>query len=316
MKKRTHLLRNIVISLLIIAAILTGASEYFLYFALHNDNSNYSVSEKFDSTKKGYPWIAEWMDSIRNNDVLRDSFIINKEGKKLHAWYVASPKNTGNTAVIVHGYKSSSIEMFHIGYMFNHDLQWNILLPDLEAHGLSEGSTIQMGWDDRNDVMQWIRVAKGIFASDTIIVHGISMGAATTMCVAGDDNRPFVRGFIEDCGYTSVWDEFRGEMKKQFGLPAFPLLHFTSALCKLQNGWSFSEASPLKQVSKCQKPMFFIHGDADDYVPTKMVYPLYEAKPEPKELWLAPNSTHGNAYPDHHEEYTEKTRQFISKYIK
>jgi fermentation-respiration switch protein FrsA (DUF1100 family) len=316
MKKKKHLLRNITISLLIIAAILTGAGEFFLYYALHNDNTGYNVNEEFAGFKRGYPWTAKWIDSIRNNKVLRDSFILNKEGKKLHAWYVASPKNTGNTAVIVHGYKSSSVEMFHIGYMFNHDLQWNILLPDLEAHGLSEGSTIQMGWDDRSDVMQWIRVAKGIFASDTILVHGISMGAATTMCVAGDDNRPFVRGFIEDCGYTSVWDEFRGEMKKQFRLPVFPLLHFTSALCKLQYGWSFREASPLSQVEKCRKPMFFIHGYADDYVPTAMVYPLYEAKSEPKELWLAPDSKHANAYHDHHEEYTERTKQFISKYIK
>ncbi len=30
--------------------------------------------------------------------------------------------------------------------------------------------------------------------------------------------------------------------------------------------------------------MLFIHGDADSYVPTWMVYPLYEAKSEPKEL--------------------------------
>lgn len=39
---------------------------------------------------------------------------------------------------------------------------------------------------------------------------------------------------------------------------------------------------------KCKLPMFFIHGDADTYVPTWMVYPLYEAKSEPKELWLPP----------------------------
>ena len=30
--------------------------------------------------------------------------------------------------------------------------------------------------------------------------------------------------------------------------------------------------------------MFFIHGDKDTYVPTWMVYPLYEAKSAPKQL--------------------------------
>ena len=86
---------------------------------------------------------------------------------------------------------------------------------------------------------------------------------------------------MEDCGYTSVWDEFRGELKELFGLPAFPLLHTASWLCRQEYGWDFREASALEQVKKCTLPMLFIHGDADTFVPTWMAYPLYEAKPEP-----------------------------------
>ena len=48
------------------------------------------------------------------------------------------------------------------------------------------------------------------------------MGAATTMMVAGEPQRPYVKCFVEDCGYTSVWDEFSNELKTSFGLPAFP----------------------------------------------------------------------------------------------
>ena len=94
------------------------------------------------------------------------------------------------------------------------------------------------------------------------------MGAATTMCVSGDPTPSYVRCFIEDCGYTSVWDEYSQEMKKRFGLPEFPMLHITSALVKARYGWSFKEASPLNQVAKCRKPMLFIHGSNDKFVPT------------------------------------------------
>ena len=45
--------------------------------------------------------------------------------------------------------------------------------------------------------------------------------------------------------------------------------------------------------------MFFIHGGNDDYVPTDMVYPLYEAKSEPKELWIAPVSANALSFRDH-----------------
>lgn len=61
--------------------------------------------------------------------------------------------------------------------------------------------------------------------------------------------------------------------------------------------------------------MLFIHGDADTFVPTWMVYPLYEAKPQPKELWIAPGTKHAEAYKDHPTAYTERVKAFVEKYI-
>ena len=40
------------------------------------------------------------------------------------------------------------------GYLYNRDLGYNILLPDLQHQGESEGPAIQMGWKDRWDVLQ------------------------------------------------------------------------------------------------------------------------------------------------------------------
>ena len=74
-------------------------------------------------------------------------------------------------------------------------------------------------------------------------------------------------------------------------------------------------ASSLKQVAKCQLPMLFIHGDKDTYVPTWMVYPLYEAKPEPKELWIVPGAAHALSYKENKQEYTDKVRKFVGQYI-
>ncbi|MCF0174944.1 MAG: alpha/beta hydrolase, partial [Bacteroidales bacterium] len=77
----------------------------------------------------------------------------------------------------------------------------------------------------------------------------------------------------------------------------------------------FKEASPLSAVAKCTKPMLFIHGDADDFVPFYMLQPLYEAKPEPKDLYVAAGSEHAKSYKDHPDEYTTKVVNFVSKYI-
>lgn len=175
-----------------------------------------------------------------------------------------------------------------------------------------------MGWKDRIDVLKWIEMAPKTFGisadSMRLVVHGISMGAATTMCVSGEDTPQYVRCFVEDCGYTSAWDEFEHELRGRYSLPAFPLLYTASWLTKIKYGWSFKEASPLKQVAKCKKPMLFIHGSKDTFVPTSMVYPLYDAKPQPKELWIAPGSDHAFAYRDHRKEYIRKVEAFVNRY--
>ena len=271
-----------------------------------------------------YPFLSHWVDSLQRENALRDTFILAEDGVRLHALYLYADTLTAHTAVAVHGYTDNAVRMLHIAYLYNHDLHYNVLLPDLRFAGQSEGDHIQMGWKDRLDVLRWMEVANELFAPEgsqtRMVVHGISMGAATTMMVSGEVEhgqyqQPFIKCFVEDCGYTSVWDEFRGELKEQFGLPAFPLLHTASWLCRQEYGWDFREASALEQVKKCTLPMLFIHGDADTFVPTWMAYPLYEAKPEPKELWIVPGATHAMSYKDYPQEYTEHVKKFVGKYI-
>ena len=65
----------------------------------------------------------------------------------------------------------------------------------------SGGPAIQMGWKDRLDVMQWMHIANQIYGDSTqMVVHGISMGGATTMMVSGEAQPYFVKCFVEDCG--------------------------------------------------------------------------------------------------------------------
>lgn len=218
---------------------------------------------------------------------------------------------------MVHGYRNCAIDMLPIGFMYNGSLDCNILLPDLRHAGLSGGEAIQMGWLDRLDVMQWIDTAPSLFGDSLrMVIHGISMGGATTMMVSGEKLPGYVDCFVDDCGYTSVWDEFKKELHIQFGLPPFPLLYTASWLCNLKYGWNFREASSLGQVAKCDKPMMFIHGAKDNYVPTWMVYPLYEAKSYPKDLWIVPDTGHAAAYRNQPEEYTRRVAGFLRKYLK
>lgn len=300
---------------IVFTLILGLSSIYFIKFALTpKDRQQFDKNHEYAIMKNEYPQIAHWIDSISVR--LNDIYITNSEGYNLHAIYASATTPTKKTAIIIHGYKMNAISMLHITYLFNHDLHYNVLLPDLQGHGLSQGDEIQMGWKDKDDIIQWISLTDSIFGGNTqIVITGISMGGATTMMVSGETLPKCVKCLIEDCGYTSVWDEFKGELKNQFGLPAFPLLYTTSTTNKVWHGWNFTEASSLNQVKKCHKPMLFIHGDNDTYVPTAMVYELYNAKAEPKEIYISKGSAHAKSYKDNPELYTTKVRDFVDKYI-
>lgn len=295
---------------------IIGGSFYMLNYSLRPDNRGKDMKGSMEYMRKTYPRIVPWIDSLQQHKALRDTFIQAPDGTRLHAFYARAVYPTRRTAVIVHGYTDNAIRMFHIGYLYNHSLGFNILLPDLRYSGLSGGDAIQMGWLDRKDVLQWINTAPALFSdSIRVVVHGISMGAATTMMVSGEHTPAYVRCFVEDCGYTSVWEQFAKELKEQFGLPTFPLLYTSSLLCQWQNGWNFKEASALNQVALCDKPMFFIHGAKDDFVPTRMVYTLYKTKKQPKRLWVVPEATHATSYLRYPQAYTAHVKDFVYQYM-
>lgn len=316
MNKKRKILLWLAVFVVVVMCGLFVVGNYMLDYSLKPENRGRDIKGSYQYMFAEYPYLKNWVDSIKTAGALKDTFVLNVDGMKLHAYYIEAPETTRRTAVIVHGYTDNAVRMFMIGYMYNRDLKFNVLLPDLYYSGLSEGDYFRMGWEDRIDVLQWMDVANDIFGDTTeMVVHGISMGAATTMMVAGERQKSFVKCFVEDCGYTSVWDEFKGELKARFGLPAFPLLHIADKLCRWRYGWSFREASALEQVKKCSYPMLFIHGDKDDFVPTYMVYDLYDAKSQPKDLWVTAGVEHAYSYRDYRKEYTEKVRDFVDKYM-
>ena len=108
-------------------------------------------------------------------------------------------------------------------------------------------------------------------------------GAATVMMTAGEPLPPNVRAIVEDCGYTTAWEEFRYQLKKTYGLPPFPVLYTADALLRRRAGFSLREASAAAQVAHSRTPMLFIHGGKDAFVPFAMLDEVYAAARCPKE---------------------------------
>ena len=263
------------------------------------------------------PGSTAWYDALHEQGILKDTVITGYNDVSVHAVYAPAknPKKAQGTAIVVHGYGDNHFVFLYLVRMYRDDFNYNVLVPDLQYHGYSGGDAIQMGWFDRFDVLKWAEVAHGIFRDDFMVVHGVSMGAATTMMLSGEENLPaYIRAFVEDCGYTSAWDQFATHLKESFHLPAFPVLNSASIVCKRRYGWSFKEASSVNQLAKCDRPMLFIHGDADDFVPFSHLQKNYDAKVNGyKEMWVTPGAVHANSFQKYPEEYKAHVKAFLEK---
>jgi hypothetical protein len=196
--------------------------------------------------------------------------------------------------------------------MYRDLLNYNVLFPDLQYHGYSEGDEVQMGWKDRLDMLKWIEVAHNEFKDDFMVLHGVSMGAATVMMTSGEPLPDYVKCFVEDCGYASVAIQFNNNRKQSFGFIPKDVLNSASLVTKKNYGWGFWEASSVKQVAKCDRPMLFIHGDADDFVPFDNLQMCYDAKKKGyKEMYVCHGAVHANSYQKDPETYIAKVSNFL-----
>ena len=181
----------------------------------------------------------------------------------------------------------------------------------MRSHGDSEGKLIGMGWLDKEDVKLWIDYVLDLDPEAEIVLHGVSMGGATVMMTSGEDLPENVKAIIDDCGYTSVWDEFTDEARYLFHISQFPILYTASAVSKIRAGYSFQEASAIEQVKKTNIPIFFIHGSEDNFVNTDMVYSLYDACPTQKDIYVVEGAGHGQSLYLDPDLYFEKVFSFI-----
>ena len=307
--------------LAVIAAVFSLSScvagKYMSEFALqpkpHGVDDIERCRAKADSL---LPGSTAWYDGLKAQGTLRDTFITGYRDFRIHACYVPAkdPAKAQGTAIVVHGYGDNHYVFLYLVRMYRDDFNYNVLFPDLQYHGYSEGDHIQMGWYDRFDVEKWIEVAHDIFKDNFMVLHGVSMGGATVMMTSGDELPDYVRAFVEDCGYSSVIVQFNNNRKQSFGFIPPDVLQSASLVTKKKYGWGFWEASSVKQLAKCEKPMLFIHGDADDFVPTDNVYKNYDAKVNGyKEIWVVPGAVHANSYAKAPQEYTQRVRDFLAK---
>lgn len=314
--KKKKIIGIAISSILVILILgLSFVGNYFYNLALNPDTPKDIV---FGTPEEAEATSGQVLDSdiqwLLTESNYTDETLTSFDNLNLHAYKVLNQNDSNKWVITVHGYTSEGINMSSYAKNY-YDIGYNVLIPDLRSHGLSEGDYIGMGWDDRLDIIDWINTILEYNPNAEIVLHGVSMGAATVSMVSGEDLPSNVKAIVADCGYTSVWDEFAYQLDDLFSLPEFPILNVSSLVAKVRAGYFLGEASTLKQVAKSKTPILFIHGDEDDFVPFYMMEELYNATSSEKEMLTIKNAGHAKASEVDPETYWTTVSNFTSKYI-
>jgi fermentation-respiration switch protein FrsA (DUF1100 family) len=321
-KKGTTIIKRalfIIVGALLILDIIAG--NYLVSFALSRSTaSGADVAPEPETTKDTQDKVNEVWESISS---LTDSWaesadketisLTSKDGLKLAGDVFYTDRNSHKWLIAVHGYTSKRQHMYPYARYYA-EKGYNVVTADNRAHGESEGKLIGMGWLDKEDIKLWIDYVLDIDRDAEIILHGVSMGGATVMMISGEELPDNVKAIVDDCGYTSVWEEFTDEAAYLFHIPQFPILHTASIICKLRAGYSFWEASAIDQVRKTKIPILFIHGSKDNFVNADMVYELYDACPTRKDIYVVKGAGHGQAMYLDPDKYFDKVFDFIGEF--
>lgn len=305
---RKHRVLLGIIALLFVVSV--GASFYFFHVAQIREEKSFINN---NGRSKGTP-IYAYEQSF--DQLTKETLWMTNQGLKQDAWYVPAETATNKTVIVVHGFTNDKEDMKPYAWMF-HELGYNVLMPDNMSHGDSEGQIIGYGWNDRLNVIKWAEMLVEQNSDSEITLFGVSMGAATVMMASGEESLPDqVVNIIEDCGYSSVWDELKYQAKEMYNLPAFPILYEVSAISKIRAGFSYGQASSVNQLKNNTRPVLFIHGSDDTFVPTSMVYKNYQATQGEKELYIVKGAGHAKSFETDPQAYIEKITTFLKKYEK
>ena len=292
-------------------------------FTVFQKNLCRRKKKKNDEDTMSKDWKKQMEESRRCQELIsqsnpREVVIGSVDGLKLYGTLVYAKEPTDRIVLCVHGYGGNGLDDMSIFAPFYQKQNCHMLFIDQRCSGKSEGKIFGFGFWERRDIKCWCDfLVKEFGEKSKILLHGWSMGAASSMMAVEIGLPEQVKGLVFDCGYTSAIEEFRHVAKQSMHLPKFlsePIISVASSFCKIQAGYPFREAEVLSAIDRVKLPILCIHGTKDNFVPTWMGEQIYEAcMSTQKEQLLVEGAFHCLSYQKAKKEYEEAVLRLMER---
>src|SRR5215212_12076824 len=176
----------------------------------------------------------------------RDIEFLSTDGVRLSAWWVPV-EGSSLAGVLVPGWGGYKYDEHLLQTVsVYHDAGYGVLVLDLRAQGESGGSRRTLGYREVRDVrgaLAWLR-RRG-YALDRVVIHGWSMGGATTLRAAPDTG---VAAVVEEAGCGDLPLLLRRKLPEfvRFGRILEPAILFAGRLVPDFDPW---DVAPKKEAA-------------------------------------------------------------------
>jgi len=233
-----------------------------------------------------------------------------ESGSRVHGWFVNGAPGHGGV-ILMHGVRANRTSMIN-RTRFLHTAGYSVLLFDFQAHGESPGDRITFGYLEARDASAAARYLQLRLPDEPIAALGTSLGGAAA--VLGTEPLP-VRALVLEAVYPTLKEAVTDRLALRLG-PIAPLLTpLLLAQVHLRLGFDPTETSPITAISRVRCPVLVIAGSADQRTTLSESRRLFEAAPEPKELWVVQGATHVDLYRFAGKEYENHVLPFFQRYL-
>ncbi len=232
---------------------------------------------------------------------------------QLRGWYIPGVLPDGNltaqrTIIVVHGTRTNREDtdaglLELSGAFARHGFA--VLTFDMRGAGESPPAPLSLGYFEQRDVLGAVDFLQSgplpypdLGRTRIIGGWGVSMGAAMLLLAASLE--PAIRAIVSDCAYADIVPILEREVPKGSHLPA---LFTPGALLAAQAlyGMNLYAVRPVEVVARiAPRPICFIHGESDDYVPLSNMDALATAaRSAPNanvQTWLVPGVAHAKSF--------------------
>lgn len=239
-----------------------------------------------------------------------------KDGVKVPVTYYKENHESEEIVILVHGLGGDRVCLAPLVKLYL-EQGWNVLTYDQRGHGDNSSDKVSFGYFEARDVECLVDYARQELGAEKVVVHGQSMGGATTGLYAITQHaREHVDAVVLDSPVDSMERMFRGVFSQMEGSEDIPMDYVVACgdiYLKLFYGLSFADAETIDKMKENQVKTLVIVSEQDDICFPEIVEELYEnvATEEKKMITMA--SKHIEGAIDNPEAYIQQVMDFIEE---